>query len=96
MNDFKLNTDLDLETAGGDLVTGNATSEHQELLLLTVKGDWKENPTIAVGAGGYLKDEGADGLLGEIKKEFERDGMNVRSVEFTDEKILIDAYYSTT
>lgn len=93
MNDFKLNTDLDLETAAGDLVTGNAANEHQELLLVTVKGDWKENPTIAVGAPGYLKDEDANGLLAEIKKEFERDGMTVNSVFVTDEKINVDAYY---
>lgn len=93
MNDFKLNTDLDLDIANGDFVTGNATSEHQELLIYTVKGDWKENPTIAVGAAGYLKDEDVNGLLGEIKKEFERDGMNVKSVDYTDEKITVDAAY---
>lgn len=93
MNDFKLNTDLDFEIADGDFVTGDATSEHQELLIYSAKGDWKENPTVGVGAAGFLKDEDVNGLLGEIKKEFERDGMIVRSVSFTDEKIKVDASY---
>lgn len=93
MNDFKLNTDLDLEITNGDFVVGDATSEHQELLIYSAKGDWKENPTVGVGAAGYLKDEDVNGLLGEIKKEFERDGMTVRKVELNDEKIQVDAGY---
>ncbi|HLO38376.1 MAG TPA: hypothetical protein VK173_07800 [Lacibacter sp.] len=93
MQDIKLNINLDLEISGGDLVTGESTQQHQQLLLATVKGDWKENPTIAVGLFEYLKDNDGDGLLGEIKQEFERDGMIVNSLSRDGQKINVDASY---
>lgn len=93
MKDILLNTDLDLQFSNGDLVIGESTKQHQELLMLSKKGDWKENPTIGIGAPGFLKDEDYDGLLAEIKKEFERDGMVVRSVSYDNEKLNVDAYY---
>lgn len=95
MNDFKLNTNLDMETANGDFVTGNSTNEHQELLLWSGKGEWKENPTIGVGVAFYLKDENPNDLLGEIKKEFERDGMTVREVKIEGDNIKVDAAYGS-
>lgn len=93
MNDFKLNTDLELEIANGDFMIGDSTSEHQELLIHSSKGDWKENPTVGVGAAMFLKDDDTLGLPGEIKKEFERDGMTVNSIGITAEKIQVDAHY---
>jgi hypothetical protein len=93
MNDVKLNSVLDLDIANGDLVTGEATEQHQQLLLTTVKGDWKENPTIAVGLFGFLKDNDAEGLLGEIKQEFERDGMRVDSLSFDGQNVNVIASY---
>lgn len=93
MLDILLNTDGDLQTAAGDFVTGNSDVQHQNLLLQTFKGEWKENPTIAVGAAGFLKDENVHALAAEIKQEFERDGMNVNAIEVTTEKINVDAHY---
>lgn len=92
MKDFLLeNNDLKIEN--GDLVTGNSDLQHQDLLLGTFKGEWKEKPTMGVGAAGYLKDEDFQGLMAEIKQEFERDGMQVKGIEITDDKINIDAVY---
>lgn len=93
MNDFLLDNDKDIKTLGGDLVIGRSDEQHQELLLITNKGEWKEKPTMAVGLAGFLKDDDANGALAEIKQEFERDGMNVNYIGFVNEKIEIDAAY---
>ena len=93
MKDILLNTDLDLLIANGDLVVGESTSQHQKLLLISAKGDFKENPTIAVGAGGYLKDDDETGLMAEIKKEFEKDGMKVDEINIKNGNIEVHANY---
>lgn len=93
MTDILLDTNHDLRIENGDFVIGTSDFQHQELLLQTFKGEWKENPTIAVGAAGFLKDNDIQGLAAEIKQEFERDGMTVNGIEFTEEKIKVDAIY---
>lgn len=94
MNDILLDINYDLQIENGDLVTGNSDEQHQQLLLVCNKGDFKENPTICVGVERWLKDEDdVSGLLGEIKSEFEKDGMKVNSVLLTDGKLDIDASY---
>ena len=93
MNDFLIDTDYDLAVTGGDIATGNSNVQHQQLLLATFKGEWKEKPTMAVGAAGFLKDADTQGLSAEIKQEFERDGMQVKEIQVNTEKIFVDASY---
>ena len=93
MNDILLNTDLDLDFVNGDLVIGDATKQNQQLLVISSKGDWKENPTIGVGAAGYLKDEDEAGLMAEIKTQFEKDGMKVSAINVSNENIEVSASY---
>lgn len=93
MKDILLDEIGDLQITNGDLVIGTSDLQHQQLLLQTFKGEWKENPTIAVGAAGFLKDDNVQALAAEIKQEFERDGMQVKAIEVTTEKINIDAAY---
>jgi hypothetical protein len=93
MNDILLNTDLDLDFVNGDLVIGDATKQNQQLLVISSKGDWKENPTIGVGAAGYLKDEDEAGLMAEIKTQFEKDGMKVLAIKVSNENIEVSASY---
>jgi hypothetical protein len=93
MKDCLLDIDNDLQFANGDFVTGESTQQHQNLLLISSKGAWKENPTVGVGAAGFLKDDDVNGLLAEIKQQFEKDGMKVKSIDYKDEKINIDASY---
>lgn len=92
MQDILLDTNKELATAAGDFSLGESTYQHQDLLLMSSKGDWKENPTVSVGAAGFLKDEDVNGLLAEIKQEFEKDGMKINKIEFAD-KLNIDANY---
>ncbi|MBN8834561.1 MAG: hypothetical protein ABS68_00295 [Niastella sp. SCN 39-18] len=97
MTDFLLNDEYDLLFIAGDFAAGNSDVQHQVLLLLTDKGDWKEAPTVGVGIDLWLKDNDGDGLLGEIKKEFERDGLTVKNIEIgTNGKLNIDASYTET
>lgn len=93
MQDILLNTTRDLDVKDGDLVIGESTIQHQDLLIMTNKGEWKENPTIAVGAFEFLKDEDESGLLAEVKVQFERDGMRVKSVTMTNGNLSTDAKY---
>lgn len=94
MNDLILDDYYDLTTENGDLVTDVSDEQHQKLLLAVNKGDFKENPTIGVGVAMWLNDDNQDGLLGEIKKEFEKDGMTVKSLSINEEgKLDIDARY---
>lgn len=82
MQDFLLDEDYDLmlDTLTGDFVMGESTGQHQALLLLCNKGDFKENPTSCIGIAGFLKDEDVKGLLAETKAQFEKDGMTVNSI----------------
>lgn len=93
MRDLLLKTDQELDIQNGDFVVGDSTLQHQNLLLMTNKGEWKESPVVGVGILGFLKDEDESGLLTEIKRQFEKDGMVVKSVATIDSKINIDANY---
>lgn len=93
MKDILLNNELDLDIANGDIVVGESTVQHQQLLLVTSKGDWKENPLVGVGAAAFLKDEDESGLLNEIRVEFQKDGMDVKAVNIQSGEINIDANY---
>lgn len=94
MQDILLDSNYDILTEDGDFLIGESTVQHQQLLLVCNKGDFKENPAICVGVARWLKDDDKMGVLGEIKKEFEKDGMTVRKVSLTkDDKLNIDAGY---
>lgn len=93
MEDLLLDNNQELDIQNGDFVIGESTLQHQDLLLMTNKGEWKENPTIAVGVLGFLKDEDESGLLAEIKTQFEKDGMRVNTLAAEEGKLNIDAHY---
>lgn len=95
MQDFLLDTDGDLKIVDNDLVLGESTVQHQQLLILTEKSSWKENPMVGVGARTYLENEDRSGLLNEMRKQFTTDGMNVTKIEQDNNtgKIKIDAAY---
>ena len=80
MTDIGLDTDEDLMISGGDFVIAESTAQHQRQLILNNKGDFKESPTVCVGAFEYFDDEQLQGLIRAVSTEFCRDGMDVDEV----------------
>lgn len=94
MIDILLNENNELLFYGGDLESGESTEQHQQLLLLSNKGDWREYPTVGVGLVDYLKDDDLHTVLSDIKSEFQTDGMRIKTIALDESGNLnIDATY---
>lgn len=95
--DILLDNSLDLSIKNGDLEVGESTLQHQHLLLITEKGQFKQHPTAGVGARSFLLDDrDKDDLQQEIQKEFEDDGMNVAKLVLNDyDNIEAEAGYGS-
>jgi hypothetical protein len=92
--DVLLGNDLDLVFRNGDLVVGESTEQHQQLLLLNDKGHIKHAPIAGVGIGGYLNDDNLGELHGEIQQQFERDGLRITKLKiFENGRLEINAGY---
>lgn len=91
--DIILDEDFDLLFQSGDLVMGESTQQHQELLLLTAKGEIREFPTRGVHLRSWLQDDIGGDLNGAIKREFETDGMTVKSIRVVQGKVNVKANY---
>lgn len=76
-----------------DPIVGDVSIQNQKLLLNTRKGDWKLYPLVGVGAKDFVDDETAAGLLREIRQQFTKDGMKVKTIDITNNAINIDASY---
>ncbi len=94
MRDFLLDDNFDLLIVDGDLVVGDSTSQHQKILILADKGEFKDVPMRGVGALKYLEDHSPDNLAREIRLEFSADGMKVNKIQIApDLNIQVDANY---
>lgn len=95
MTDLLLNEQFDLTIDGGDLVAGEATQQHQELLLLLDAGELRQYPTRGVGLRNYLlEDAGVGAINSAVKREFEQDGMQVSRIQnLPDGRLKIQATY---
>lgn len=84
----------EIQILAGDLVLGESTRQHQELILISEKGEWRESPLTGVAIRTELQNEttGAE-LLTRIKKEFERDGMSVLQIKAKGQSITTEAIY---
>jgi hypothetical protein len=94
MIDIGLDAGFDLVLEDGDFLLTESTAEHQQQLIVNNKGDFKQNPTICVGALNYMDDENFQELVRNISIEFTRDGMDVISVQLSPVGIInSDAFY---
>lgn len=93
--DIILTENLDLKIVNGDFVIGESTAQHQKILILSDKGEYKEFPMRGVGARRYLEDDTPDNLAREIRTEFSADGMTVNKIKIGENStIAVDAFYS--
>lgn len=95
MDDFLLDGNLDLSFKNGDIATGDATNQHQQLLLLFKQGELKQFPLVGVGIESFLLDDDILNLKHEIEAQFEADGMKVNDVQTNGSSIKIDASYES-
>lgn len=95
MFDLLLDINFDLKVSVGDLVVGESTRQHQQLLLLAEKGEFREFPARGIGAQSWLLDDiQAGDFAAAVKKEFEADGMKVLLVKGAQAgKLQIEASY---
>lgn len=79
------------------LLYGDATSQHQAIVLHACKGEFKEFPTLGVGIIDIVNDDDLTGWRREITLQLESIGMKVRSVKIdaVTQKLNIDAGYSS-
>ncbi|MBL7779926.1 MAG: hypothetical protein JNM22_01830 [Saprospiraceae bacterium] len=95
MLDILLGDTFDLAFDGGDFVTGESTRQHQQLLLLVEKGELKEFPSRGVGIASWLLDDATGNLNGQIKREYEADGMKVLKIAGSGQTFNVEAIYES-
>jgi hypothetical protein len=84
--DLLLNADLDLAIEGGDFVIGESTKQHQQLLLLSEQGDWRENPAVGVGIRSMMLDDApAVGIVATIQDQLDSDGQDIAELTISAE-----------
>ena len=94
MIDIGLTDNADTSIAAGDFTSVESTAQHQKQLILNNKGDFKQNPTLCVGAFEYFDDENIQELVRAISVEFTKDGMNVSGVALDKVGVInTNAYY---
>lgn len=91
MEDILQTADGDLDFTTGDLLRASddrATEQHKRDILLAAPGDFKEAPTVGVGAVEYIQDD-ATLFLRDVRKQMQADGMTVRRVMFEGDGALV-------
>lgn len=93
MGDLMINaSSYDLIIVAGDFKIGDATVQHQQLLLMAGKGDFKLTPLVGVEVVTHLHDH-KNTLARDARIEFINDGMQVSAIDVVNGKIIINAKY---
>lgn len=95
--DLQVDTEHDaLGLIAQGLEVGDTTYQNQAIILQSVKGEFKEYPTLGVGIADMVNDHETTGWMREIALQLEADGLRVKSVEIDifNNKLAIDASYS--
>lgn len=94
--DLLLSEAYDLATDGGDFLTGLSDAQHQDLLLLTAQGEWRQSPLTGIGLLRYLAGPMDNTRRAALQREatiqLERDGYRVATCLISAEaELTIDA-----
>lgn len=93
MKDIKISNG-DIEFVNGDFAIIDSDLQHQQLIIQSSKGEWKESPEVGVGIIDYLADDRPEALLIEIKKQLQYDGVKVSNVKFLENgNLQVDGTY---
>lgn len=96
MEDILQTADGDVDFTAGDLLrtaTDRATEQHKRDILLAAPGDFKEAPTVGVGAVEYIQGD-ASLFLRDVRKQMQADGITVREVAFDGRgNLIVDGSY---
>lgn len=93
VNDILIDpTTLDLQIVAGDFKVGDSTTQHQQLILLAAKGDFKLSPLLGVDVFKHLHDNSTT-LARDTRVEFIKDGMQVHAINNVNGQITVDANY---
>lgn len=88
-----LNDDLTLKIENGDVVLGDITAQNQKLILLCRPGELRYEPRAGVAIDDFIDDDAPGDLSIIARREFKRDSMDVQTVSFDANNLVIDAEY---
>lgn len=94
MKDILLNIDNDMQIANGDFVAGESLNQQVGLLLLFNKGELKQYPLTGVGIYELINTESADDIKNAVREQLKDDGLKLRALELTNNKLYITADYA--
>lgn len=94
MKDILLNIDNDLQIANGDFVIGESINQQVGLLLLLNKGELKQHPLTGVGIYDLINTERPEDIKKAAREQMKDDGLKLRNLELTDNKLYITAEYA--
>lgn len=93
-NDILLDENFDIIIDNNSFAIGESTYQHQKILIFADKGQFKSDPTCGVGSRRFLESSRPDDFAREIRQEFMKDGMSIRSLKIAENlEINIDAIY---
>jgi hypothetical protein len=75
------------------LCVGDVTHQNQAILLLSQKGELKENPTTGVGIGDLCNDSDFGLWKREITRQIEGDGQRIEKLAVSDKELILEAKY---
>ena len=93
LNDILTTSEGDALVSGGDFTAGNSEMQHQQLLLMCNKGEFKQHPDRCVGAMNYVEGSDTGDISREILTQFTQDGMKVSKISAGVPNIYIEAEY---
>lgn len=89
MKDIQIeNGELKIES--GDFCIEESQAQHEQLILLAQKGDFRDSPDLGVGVVDYLNAEDFGGLSVQVKREMKKDGIEVRKVKVNNGKLVLE------
>ena len=91
-HDILLDENNDLIIENGDFKIGESDQQHQQAIIATWTGQWKEFPLLGIGINYYLGGSGLQQeLIREMRIQLTDDGYKFNSVDILDNNFYVDA-----